>query len=127
MEISELKIQNRIRFKNQIYLLAGVYSNENGEYYVKIRNSKQTLHVPANKIEPIQMDESWLVRFGFTKTYESSNLVRYESANEALKFDIDFRDTSGMGGLKLYGNNIKCAYVHQFQNLFCFLFGKDVV
>lgn len=127
MEISELKIQNRIRYKNRMYLLAGVYANENNEYYVKIRNRKHKLHSPAEMNEPVKIDESWLVKFGFVKTYESRHLIWYERPKESLKFDIDFRDNSVISGLKLYGNNISCAYVHQFQNLFCFLFGKDLV
>ena len=127
MEISELKIQNRVRYKNQIYSLAGVYLNENAEYYVKIRNRKRTLHVPARIIKPVKIDESWLVKFGFIKTYDSKHILRFERPEEAIKFDIDLRDKHNMGGLKLYGNNVQCNYVHQFQNLFCFLFGKELI
>jgi hypothetical protein len=126
MEIAELKIQNLVRYKNRVYSLAEVFQHENEEYYVKIKNSKNALCVPAKLIKPVKIDESWLLKFGFTKTYDSQHIIRFEK-QEFLKYDIDLRDSHSMTGLKLYGNNINCMYVHQFQNLFCFLFGKEPV
>lgn len=127
MQISELKIRNRVRYKKQTYVLTGVSLNENGEYYVHIRNRKRKLYIPARIIKPVKIDESWLEKFGFIKTYDSEHILRFERLEECLKFDIDLRNSKVMSGLKLYGTNINCAYVHQFQNLFYFIFGKELV
>ncbi|ALR30017.1 hypothetical protein ATE47_05535 [Chryseobacterium sp. IHB B 17019] len=127
MEITELKIHNYVRYENEMYSLIEVFQHENEEYYVKIRNSKNCLCIPAKLIKPVKMDESWLLRFGFTKTYDSKHIIRFERRKESLKYDIDLHNTPTMTGLKLYGNHVNCRYVHQFQNLFCFLFGKEPV
>ena len=127
MEITELKIQNFVRYKNQMYSLTEVFQDQNAEYFVKIKNSKNCLCIPAKSIKPIKIDESWLLKFGFVKTYDSKHIIRFERRQEYLKYDIDLHDTHSMTGLKVYGNNVNCKYVHQFQNLFCFLFGKELV
>jgi len=127
MKISEIKIQNRISYKNQTYTVEGVYLDENAESYVKIRNTKESLRVPAEMIAPLPIDESWLLKFGFSRTYNSPHLVRYEKPEECLKFDIDRCKTQRMSGLKFYGNKVSCKYVHQFQNFFRFLFGKELL
>ncbi|MCQ9634274.1 hypothetical protein MP477_04815 [Chryseobacterium sp. WG23] len=127
MKITELKIQNLVRYKNQVYSLTEVFQNEDEEYWVKIKNPETCLCVPAKLIKPLKIDESWLIKFGFIKTYDSQYIVRFERGQESLKYDIDFRDMHSMTGLKLYGNNINCMYVHQFQNLFSFLFGKELM
>ncbi|WP_261511793.1 hypothetical protein [Chryseobacterium paludis] len=127
MKITDLKIENLVRYKDQVYSLVEVFQNENKEYYVKIRNTKSALCIPAKSIKPVKIDESWLVKFGFIKTYDSKYIIRFERGQESLKYDIDLRDRHSMTGLKLYGNNIDCIYVHQFQNLFCFLFGKELI
>ncbi|MCQ9638060.1 hypothetical protein MP478_01565 [Chryseobacterium sp. WG14] len=127
MKITELKIQNLVRYKNQVYSLTEVFQNEDEEYWVKIKNPETCLCVPAKLIKPLKIDESWLIKFGFIKTYDSQYIVRFERGQESLKYDIDLRDMHSMTGLKLYGNNINCMYVHQFQNLFSFLFGKELM
>lgn len=127
MKITELKIQNVVRYKNQVYSLLEVFQNENKEYCVKIKNSESSLCIPAKSIKPVKIDESWLIKLGFIKTYDSKYIIRFERGQELLKYDIDLRDMHPMTGLKLYGNNINCTYVHQFQNLFCFLFGKEPI
>lgn len=127
MEITELKIQNFVRYKNQVYSLTEVFRHENDEYYVKIKSSENSLCVPAKLIKPVKIDEFWLLKFGFIKTYDSKYIIRFERRQESLKYDIDMHNMHSMTGLKLYGNNVNCRYVHQFQNLFCLLFGKELV
>jgi hypothetical protein len=75
----------------------------------------------------VEIDEFWLLKFGFIKTYDSKYRIRFERGQEFLKYDIDLHNIHPMTGLKIYGNNINCKYVHQFQNIFCFLFGKDPI
>lgn len=40
MKITELKIENLVRYKDQVYSLTEVYQQENAEYYVKIKIEK---------------------------------------------------------------------------------------
>jgi hypothetical protein len=127
MKITELTIQNLVRYRSQVYSLTEVYQDENEEYHVKIKNSEHSLSVPAKLIKPVEIDEFWLLKFGFIKTYDSKYRIRFERGQEFLKYDIDLHNIHPMTGLKIYGNNINCKYVHQFQNIFCFLFGKDPI
>lgn len=127
MKITELKIENLVRYKDQVYSLTEVYQQENAEYYVKIKNTKESLSVSAKLIKPLKINEFWLLKFGFIKTFASNHIVRFERPKESLKFDIDHDNLHSMSGLKLYGNSVNCKYVHQFQNLFCFLFGRDII
>lgn len=127
MKITELKIENLVRYKDQVYSLTEVYQQENAEYYVKIKNRKEFLSVSAKLIRPLKINEFWLLKFGFIKTFASNHIVRFERPKESLKFDIDHDNLHSMSGLKLYGNSVNCKYVHQFQNLFCFLFGRDII
>jgi hypothetical protein len=42
-----------------------------------------------------------------------------------MKYDIDLSSKKILEGLKIYGNSIKCRYIHEFQNIFSCLFGKE--
>jgi hypothetical protein len=46
MKITELTIQNLVRYRSQVYSLTEVYQDENEEYHVKIKNSEHSLSVP---------------------------------------------------------------------------------
>jgi len=127
MKITELKIRNFVKYKNEVYTLTELFQPGGSGYFVKIKNQHKSFCLPANKIKPVKLNESWLQQLGFVKTYQSEQIIRYESPGELMKFDIDFHDAHCMGGLKIYGNTVNCTYVHQLQNIFAFLFGKEAV
>lgn len=125
MKVTDLKIKNLVDFRGQIFTITEIFHNENNDYSVKIENDYQSLAVPADSINPISINEDWLVKFGFLRTYSSDHRIRYERPESFIKYDIDLSSKKIVEGLKIYGNTIKCKYIHEFQNIFSCLFGKE--
>lgn len=127
MNVADLKIKNLVEYKNQIFTITEIFQNNKKEYFVKIENDIHSISVPANAIKPIRITEEWLKKFGFSRTYSSDHRIRYERPEAFIKYDIDLSPKKILEGLKIYGNSIKCKYIHEFQNIFSCLFGKEPV
>ncbi|MCU7613517.1 hypothetical protein N0B16_03625 [Chryseobacterium sp. GMJ5] len=125
MKVTDLKIKNLVEYNNQIFTITEIFQNEKENYFVKIENDDHSFSVPADSIEPIKINEDWLEKFGFLKTYTSDHRIRYERPEPFIKYDIDLSSKKIVEGLKIYGNSIKCKYIHEFQNIFSCLFGKE--
>ncbi|MDM1555235.1 MULTISPECIES: hypothetical protein [Chryseobacterium] len=125
MNVADLKIKNLVEYKNQIYTITEIYQSIEQAYFVKIENDIHSISVPADSIKPIKITEEWLEKLGFSKTYSSDQSIRYERPEAFIKYDIDLSSRKILEGLKLYGNAIKCKYIHEFQNIFSCLFGKE--
>ncbi|MCT2560378.1 hypothetical protein [Chryseobacterium herbae] len=125
MNAADLKIKNLVEYKNQTYTITEIFHGRNHDYFVKIENDIQSISVPADAITPIQITEEWLEKFGFLRTYSSEQRIRYERPEAFIKYDIDLSSKKILEGLKIYGNSIKCRYIHEFQNIFSCLFGKE--
>ncbi|KQT35541.1 hypothetical protein ASG22_00475 [Chryseobacterium sp. Leaf405] len=124
MNVADLKIQNLVEYRNQIFTITEIFQDNDKDYFVKIENDIHSFSVPSNSITPIQITEEWLEKFGFSRTYISEQRIRYERPEAFIKYDIDLSSKKIVEGLKLYGNSIKCKYIHEFQNIFSCLFGK---
>jgi len=127
MNVADLKIQNLVEYKNQIYNITEIFQDNERGYFVKIENDIHSFSVPAESIKPIQITEEWLEKFGFSRTYSSEQRIRYERPESFIKYDIDLSSKKIVDGLKIYGNSIRCKYIHEFQNIFSCLFGKEPV
>lgn len=126
MNVADLKIKNLVEYKNQIYNITEIFQDNDGKnYFVKIENDIHSFSVPAESIKPIQITEEWLEKFGFLRTYSSEQRIRYERPETFIKYDIDLNSKKIVDGLKIYGNSIRCKYIHEFQNIFSCLFGKE--
>jgi hypothetical protein len=125
MNAADLKIKNLVEYKNQTYTITEIFQGTNHDYLVKIENDSQSISVPADSIKPIQITEEWLEKFGFLRTYTSDQRIRYERPETFIKYDIDLSSKKILEGLKIYGNSIRCKYIHEFQNIFSCLFGKE--
>ncbi|KMQ61388.1 hypothetical protein ACM46_15275 [Chryseobacterium angstadtii] len=125
MNAADLKIKNLVEYKNQTYTISEIFHGRNHDYFVKIENDIQSISVPADAIKPIQITEEWLEKFGFLRTYSSEQRIRYERPEAFIKYDIDLSSKKILEGLKISGNSIKCRYIHEFQNIFSCLFGKE--
>lgn len=125
MNVADLKIQNLVEYRNQIFTITEIFQDNEKDYFVKIENDIHSFSVPAHSITPIQITEEWLEKFGFSRTYSSEQRIRYERPEAFIKYDIDLSSKKIVEGLKLYGNSIKCKYIHEFQNIFSCLFGKS--
>lgn len=125
MNVADLKIKNLVEYKNQIYTITEIFQNDEKDYFVQIENDFHSFSVPAKSIKPIQITEEWLEKFGFSRTYSSEQRIRYERPETFIKYDFDLSSRKIVEGLKIYGNSIKCKYIHEFQNIFSCLFGKE--
>ncbi|WP_238536321.1 hypothetical protein [Chryseobacterium populi] len=108
-------------------MITEIFQNNEKDYFVKIENDIHRISAPAESIKPIQITEEWLEKFGFSRTYSSDQMIRYERPEEYIKYDIDLSPKKIVQGLKIYGNSIKCRYIHEFQNIFSCLFGKEAL
>ncbi|MCX8532411.1 hypothetical protein [Chryseobacterium luquanense] len=124
MKVTDLKIKNLVEYQNEIFTITEIYQNNN-DYFVKIENDLHSVSLSAEKINPIKITEDWLEKFGFMRTYTSDHQIRYERPESFIKYDIDLSSKKLVEGLKIYGNTIRCKYIHEFQNIFSSLFGKE--
>lgn len=67
---------------------------------------------------PIPLTEEWLFKFGF----EKGNLEYFIHENVRINFDLQF-EFKGVNNLN-FGTNLE--YVHQLQNLYFALTGKEL-
>lgn len=125
MNASDLKIKNLVEYKHHTYTITEIFHGSNHEYFVKIENDIHGISVPADSITPIRITEEWLEKFGFLRTYSSEQRIRYERPEAFIKYDFDLSSKKILEGLKIYGNSIRCRYIHEFQNIFSCLFGKE--
>ncbi|PKF76204.1 hypothetical protein [Chryseobacterium sp. PMSZPI] len=125
MNVADLKIKNLVEYKNQIYMITEIFQSVEQAYFVKIENDIHRISVPTDSIKPIKITEEWLEKFGFSRTYSSDQRIRYERPEAFIKYDFDLSSRKILEGLKIYGNTIKCRYIHEFQNIFSCLFGKE--
>jgi hypothetical protein len=125
MNVADLKIKNLVEYRNEIYNIIEIFQDNEKDYFVKIENDIHSFSVPAKAIKPIDITEEWLEKFGFSRTYSSEQCIRYERPETFIKYDIDLSSRKIVEGLKIYGNSIKCKYIHEFQNIFSCLFGKE--
>jgi len=126
MNITDLKITNLVKYNNQIYSVKEILQPKEGQYYVKIDNDLENFTVPAESIKPILIDEDWLQKLGFMKTYSSEQRIRYERPEQFIKYDFDLTAKKLLEGLKIYGNSVRCRYIHEVQNIFSSLIGKPI-
>lgn len=125
MNVADLKIKNLVEYRNDTFRITEIFQNHEKDYFVRIENDIRSVSVPAESIRPIQITEEWLEKFGFMRTYASEQRIRYERPEPFIKYDIDLNSRKIVEGLKIYGNSIKCKYIHEFQNIFSCLFGKE--
>ncbi|KQS92665.1 MULTISPECIES: hypothetical protein [Chryseobacterium] len=126
MNITDLKITNLVKYNNQIYSVKEILQPNEGQYFVKIDNDLESFTVPAENIKPILIDEDWLQKLGFSKTYSSEQRIRYERPEQFIKYDFDLTAKKLLEGLKIYGNSVRCRYIHEVQNIFSSLIGKPI-
>lgn len=86
-----------------------------------IRISTSSPHVGV-EISPIKLTEEWLLRFGFSRFGEG--VVYWENENILIEQDGENNFSLSVGCEYTVGNPFK--YVHQLQNLYFALTGKEL-
>lgn len=126
---NELRVGNFVQSKEGKNLLIVTEIMASGITYDRYDGLAVAAHCEWDEIEPIRLFTAWLPRFGFTKP-EHSNVYR---------LTIDYADTDYPCQLQQTGDGIQVCrsgigaktapveYVHQLQNLYCFLVGKEIV
>lgn len=73
--------------------------------------------------KPIPLTEEWLVKFGFEKSIYHCDI--YELNKNGFEISFDFKDRV-INGCYLECIELDIKYVHQLQNLYFALIGKEL-
>ena len=121
MEANELRIGNYAKhYENGIVLTVG--------RTVAFKTPTNTIRVDVDDLEPIKLTEEWLLKFGFEKIY-STKVRSVFDFSEDLRFGyLDFFGFSNTSsGVTFIGKKFEhIKYVHQLQNLYFALTGKEL-
>lgn len=118
MDSKELRIGNYINFGSTVSEVFGItvtdvmfkYSTGNEEKYAKLINEG---------IQPVPLTEEWLVKFKFVK-------VRDYPVFRLNGLQIEFNGFDSEWGAGLLDKKTIIKYVHQLQNLYFALTGKEL-
>ncbi|MFA5301030.1 MAG: hypothetical protein WC389_22790 [Lutibacter sp.] len=78
-------------------------------------------------IEPIELTESWLLKFGFYYIDDDDEFLARPVLIEALKLNSDSSDFFKTCSLRIHKNlTIEVRYVHRLQNLYFELTGEEL-
>jgi len=116
MEAKELRIGNLLSFGKNIFK---VYQLNEDNFYAKDYKNNESLKSSWAEIEPITLSEEWLLKFGF-------EIKQGRFGNEYLG-KINLYTASDKKIVFCYDGYLKgIKYVHQLQNLYFALTGKEL-
>lgn len=127
MKIQELRLQNLIQYKEEIVPITGLdLDHKNNGSLVQIKKGTSKIPVDSEDLKPILLTSEWLCKFGFKESYRSDFRIRYDLPNFG-KYDFDLSKEKILEGFLYFGNYIQCQYLHQLQNLYFVLTGRELV
>lgn len=114
---NELRIGNLLNLYGQTVTVVGIDRTLHGEYHVTYNDGEKEYRTARylDQFEPIPLNEEWLVKFGFEKQENTSWVIGTFIIWDDLKF-----------GNKLIYQSKCFYYVHQLQNLYYSLCGKEL-
>ncbi len=115
IEIKELRIGNYVWPKNDSgreSKIGTIFAIDRYLVSVNDNNNPYDYHL----LEPIQITEDILSKCNFVKQESGDTVIYY---NPLMKLDANFH-------LKVIGYNIEVKYLHQLQNLYFDLTGKEL-
>lgn len=120
MKTNELRIGNLILFsEGGIEFIVDTISEKG----LNVHNDIESIWIEIETFEPIPLTEEWLLKFGFEIQHNTpfySMVARKDGFN--LKVDI----TGNLFFSEGYFN-VQPKYVHQLQNLYFALTGKELI
>lgn len=119
--INELRIGNLVNYGTQNGAIRIVNSMNEGIFdNIYIETGEEFEWTECSNIEPIPLNEAWLIKFGFLK--------RNGYGFNKTDFDLlAFKVADSIGyNFRFYGLNVEVKYVHQLQNLYFCLAGKEL-
>ncbi|MFZ1786683.1 MAG: hypothetical protein WAT92_00165 [Saprospiraceae bacterium] len=69
--------------------------------------------------EPILITEEWLLKFGFFRVMKKDNYITYSNGRKKISIYPDFAI--------MRNHNVSLKYIHQLQNLYYALTGKELI
>jgi hypothetical protein len=125
MEAKELRVGSRVNFLGKEKQLLGLskrnyqMETETATYYAEFENHIPVMYV---HLQPIPLTEEWLMKFGF---YKDINGMFLAGVFELSWMEDDF--IKNQYTLRIAkGICLKIKYVHQLQNLYFALTGKEL-
>ena len=96
-------------------------------------NTFQCAGIPYDEVFPIPLTEKWLIKFGFEKQEVEAKGLDTWNEWSLDRFELSSRGTEGVAKNEFTfivyetGLTIKIKYVHQLQNLYFALTGKELI
>lgn len=116
MKANELRIGNLVMYDNyNVSVIHGLTDSEYG-YGVSIHYGNCCVGCVEDLIYPIPLTEEWLLKLGFEKINST-----WCSIGNQFRINIDLNIEFHLNWL-----GIKVQYVHQLQNLYFALTGKEM-
>ena len=116
MESKELRIENLVTYYGKIVSITGITEEHPFIYLITAD------YLDWDEIEPILITEQWLFKFGFKQEKN-----KYWFSNEVISISVHkdgYYNIWGNSGREIARKGIK--YVHQLQNLYFALVGKEL-
>ncbi len=127
MKIQELRLHNLIQYGEEIVPITGLdLDHKNNGSLVQIKKGTSKIPVDSEELKPILLTTEWLSKLGFEESYRSDFRIRYDLPNFG-KYDFDLSKEKILEGFLYFGNYIHCQYLHQLQNLYFVLTGRELV
>lgn len=127
MDIKELRIGNLIEHQGKIVPVYQI--DRKSKTSSKINDVKFENEDTSEYFKPIPLTEDWLLRMGFEEVYDSQFRKKFDLiSNPRIGFDFaKVFDYSTMAGFRHIGEYLyHVIYVHQLQNLYNSLTGKEL-
>jgi hypothetical protein len=125
MKASELRIGNYILFSedNTIFEVGSI--EEKG---FTVQNKEETTWIEAYEFDPIPLTEEWLIKFGFSREVKVGSEMGTDGVEfRVYHFDVLTFNTNHGWWYKVQRiNDTPLEYVHQLQNFYFAIKGKEL-
>jgi hypothetical protein len=121
MNANELRIGNKILFAEDgtEFTVTDILGNG-----FNVKNEEENTWIEADQFEGVTLTEEWLLSFGFYKTMSWTYAIELEGN---LKLVYYLGEKGWSIGFKSYSDFTNLKYVHQLQNLYFALMGKELI
>jgi len=131
MEANELRIGNLVKRLGKTTIIKSINIDEFNEYYISNSNFDQ---LKVNQIEPIELDDIWLLLFGFDEVFHKTYQMIDSPFDYLHSIYFEFRsEYFGENDDFICGDYDQCIhinmpkYVHELQNLYFALTRTELI
>ena len=124
LKAQDLRIGNYVLYEATYHKITSLTENVCGSVWLKAKEIDPYLH-SYKEIQPIPLTSEWLIKFGFEE-----GVIKLNDSWHYLKLDLktDCIDNCVFGEKRSSMSILyKIYYVHQLQNLYYALTGKELV